>query len=79
MKSPRRSPRKGAMLVLIAVVLVVFIVMTVFAVDVAFMHLVRTELRTSTDAAARAASEALIRTQSVAEARRAAAPKIVQR
>ena len=72
MKSPRHSRRKGAMLVLIAVVLVVFIVMTVFAVDVAFMHLVRTELRTSTDAAARAASEALIRTQSVAEARLAA-------
>jgi uncharacterized protein YegL/Flp pilus assembly protein TadG len=67
-----RRQRKGAMLVLIAVTLVVFIAMTVFAIDIALMHLVRTELRTSTDAAARAASEALIRTQSVAEARAAA-------
>jgi Flp pilus assembly protein TadG/uncharacterized protein YegL len=72
LRNHTRRQRKGAMLVLIAVVLVVFVAMTVFAVDVAFMHLVRTELRTSTDAAARAASEALIRTQSVTEARRAA-------
>ena len=68
----QRRQRRGAMLVLVAVVMVVFLAMTVFAVDVALMHLVRTELRTSTDAAARAASEALIRTQSVADARAAA-------
>ncbi len=64
--------RRGAMLVLMLLMLIVVLVMTVFAVDVAYMQLVRTELRTSTDAAARAASEALARTQSVADARQAA-------
>ena len=52
--------------------LVILLVMTVFAVDIAYMQLVRTELRTSTDAAARAASETLSRTQSTSAARAAA-------
>ena len=66
------EPRDGAMLVLVAFMLVILLVMTAFAVDVAYMQLVRTELRTSTDAASKAASEALSRTQSIAEARAAA-------
>ena len=65
-------PRDGAMLVLVAFMLVILLVMTAFAVDVAYMQLVRTELRTSTDAAAKAASEALARTQDVNQARAAA-------
>ncbi len=60
------------MLVLIMLMLVVVLAMTIFAVDIAYMQLVKTELRTSTDAAARAGSEALARTQSVDAARQAA-------
>ena len=52
------------MLVLIALLLVVFLGMVAFAVDVAYMQLVRTELRVATDAAARASGEALSRSQS---------------
>lgn len=51
------------MLVLVAVALVILLVGAVFSVDVAYMHMVRAELRTATDAAARAGSEALARTQ----------------
>lgn len=50
-------------MVLVAIVLVILLVGAVFSVDVAYMHMVRAELRTATDAAARAGSEALARTQ----------------
>ena len=60
--------RKGAMLVLIAVTLVILLIGAVFSVDVAYMHMVRAELRTATDAAARAGSEALARTQDTNQA-----------
>src|SRR6476619_7067173 len=55
----REENRQGAMLVLIAVCLPLCIIMAAFAVDVAWMQLVRTELRTSTDAAARAGAKEL--------------------
>jgi Ca-activated chloride channel homolog len=55
----RKSNRRAAMLVLIAVCLPLCIIMAAFAVDVAWMQLVRTELRTSTDAAARAGAKEL--------------------
>ncbi|MEM7476299.1 MAG: vWA domain-containing protein [Planctomycetota bacterium] len=55
--------RRGAMLVLVAIVLVILLIGAFFSVDVAYMHMVRAELRTATDAAARAASETLARTQ----------------
>jgi Mg-chelatase subunit ChlD len=65
------------MIVLIAVSLVVVLTGVVFAVDVAYMHLNRTELKTVTDLAAQAAVEALTREQSevaaVAAAQRVAA------
>jgi len=64
--------RRGAIIVYAAISLMILLAMAVFAIDVAYMQLVRTELRTSTDAATSAASEALARTQSVAEARLAA-------
>ena len=70
-RSHRRS-RRGAMLILIAVCIPILIVMAVFAVDVAYMELVRTELRSSTDAAARAGTRKLSLTQSAAQARSAA-------
>ena len=68
----RASQRRGAMLVLVAITIVLLLITVAFSVDVAFMQLTRTELRTATDAAARAASEALSREQSVAAARQAA-------
>lgn len=72
-KSQKKSRhQRGAMLILVLFMLVILLVMTVFAVDIAFMQLVRTQLRTSTDAAARAASESLARTQNPAKARKAA-------
>ena len=52
------------MLVLIAVCLPLCIIMAAFAIDVAWMQLVRTELRTSTDAAARAGAKELSLSQS---------------
>lgn len=65
----RQSSRRAAMLVLIAVCLPLCIIMAAFAVDVAWMQLVRTELRTSTDAAARAAAKELSLSQSTNVAR----------
>ena len=70
-RKPAR-PRKGAMLVLIAVTILLLVIAAAFSIDVAFMQLTRTQLRTSTDAAARAANEALSRSQTEAAARAAA-------
>lgn len=53
------SRRRGAMLILIAVCLPIFLIMMVFSIDIAYMQLTKTELRTSTDAAARAGSRTL--------------------
>jgi Ca-activated chloride channel homolog len=71
MKS-RQDPRRGAMMVLVAVCLPLCIIMAAFAINVAWMQLVRTELRTSTDAAARAGAKELSLAQSIAVARTAA-------
>jgi hypothetical protein len=60
------------MLVLAAFMMVVLLAMTAFSIDVAYMQLTRTQLRTATDAAARAGTEALSRLQSVPAARQAA-------
>ncbi len=69
----RMAPRrKGAMLVLAGLMLIIMLVMATFSVDIAYMELTQTQLQTATDAASRAASEALARTQSETEARRAA-------
>ena len=64
----RRQQRRGAMLILFAVCLPIFIIMIVFAVDIAFMQLTRSELRTATDAAARAGSRTLSLAQDPATA-----------
>jgi Mg-chelatase subunit ChlD len=55
--------RKGAMLPLIAVTLVLLFVACLIGVDIARVHVTRSELRTATDAAARAGVEALGREQ----------------
>jgi uncharacterized protein YegL len=74
----RSKRRRGAMLVLILIMLVGFMVAVAFSVDIAFMQLTRTELRSSTDAAAKAAAvelsltldrdEAIARGQEIAAA-----------
>ena len=68
----RKNNRRGAILVLIVVMLPVVIAMAAFALDLAWMHLVRTELRISTDAASRAGAMTLSLAQSEAVAREAA-------
>lgn len=64
--------RRGAILVLVAVLIPVIAMMAAFAVDVAWMQLVRTELRTATDAAARAGAKSLSLDQDTGVARAAA-------
>ncbi len=68
-RKSRKNSRRAAMLVLIAICLPLCIIMAAFAIDVAWMQLVRTELRTSTDAAARAGAKELSLSQSVNTAR----------
>lgn len=53
-RSPIRN-RRGAITVLVGVMLVLFIMGLAFSVDVAYMQLARTELQVATDAAAKAA------------------------
>jgi Flp pilus assembly protein TadG len=60
------------MLVLIALILPILLFLVAMAVDVGYIQLVRSEMRASTDAAARAAGEALSRTQSLTQARQSA-------
>ncbi|MFT7631442.1 MAG: Ca-activated chloride channel family protein [Mariniblastus sp.] len=59
-----RSTRDGAMLPLIAVTITILFVAAVLSIDIARIHVARSELRTATDAAARAGVEALGREQS---------------
>lgn len=60
------------MLVLIVFCLIVLFAMAALSIDIAYMHLTRAELRTATDAAARAGAEALGRLQDEQEAKEAA-------
>ncbi len=73
--------RRGAMLVLIAVMMIAFMMTVAFSVDVAFMHLTRTELRTATDAASKAAaltlSHTMDRDQAIARGQQIAAANTV--
>lgn len=62
------SRRQGAMLILVIAMLMTILAMSAFSVDVAYMQLVRTQLRATTDAAAKAAGEALARKQTGAAA-----------
>ncbi len=56
--------RDGAMLPYVAVVIIIFFAAAALAIDIATIHVVRSELRTATDGAAKAAVEALGREQS---------------
>jgi Ca-activated chloride channel homolog len=62
------AQRRGAMMILICVMIFAFMVTVAFAVDIAYMHLVKSELRSATDAAAKASAETLARTQDTAQA-----------
>ncbi len=68
----RSQQRRGAIAMLMAVFLPVLLVIIAMAVNIAYMHLARAELRIATDSAARAAGRTLSLTQSTAKARAAA-------
>lgn len=78
-----RAHRRGAMVLLVAVVLPILLLMAVLAVNVAYMELTRVELRTATDAAAEAGSRTLSltgdQTEAVRIAKEAAARNLVAR
>lgn len=67
-----RARRRGVMVILMLFLLVGLLAAAAFSVDVAYMQLVRTELRRATDAGARAGGEALSRTENIDIARAAA-------
>lgn len=64
--------RSGAIVVLAALMMIVFLASVAFSVDVAYMQLTKVKLRSATDAAARAAGEGLSRAQDENYARQAA-------
>jgi uncharacterized protein YegL len=55
----RARSRRGAMMVVIAIMLIGFMIAVAFSVDIAQMHLTRAELRSATDAASKAAAQTL--------------------
>lgn len=68
MNIDKSNHRRGAIIVYGAISLFLMLIMAAMAIDIAYMQLIRTELRTSTDAASMAGCEALGRTQSRAGA-----------
>ena len=64
--------RRGAMLPLIAILLPVLVVFLGFSVDLAYMQNTRMELRSATDAAARAGAVELVQNESSSKSRAAA-------
>lgn len=68
----QKTERHGSMLVLIVFCLIILFAVAAFSIDIAYMHLTRAELRTATDAAARAGVEALGRLQNENDAQNAA-------
>lgn len=64
--------RRGAMMVFVAVLMIAFLATVVFSIDLAHMHLTRTQLRSATDAAAKAAAQELSATQDRGAARQRA-------
>lgn len=68
----RRHKRSGNIVVLTAFLLILLLAAVAFSVDVAYMQLVRGELRMTTDLAARAGTECILRTRDERLARTAA-------
>jgi len=71
-RRPWYRTRRGAIVVLAALMMIVFLASVAFSVDVSYMQLTKAKLRSATDAAARAAGEALSRAQNLDDARQAA-------
>jgi hypothetical protein len=69
---PNAASRRGAIVPLVAILLPTIVIIAAFAVNIAWMQLVRTELRTATDAASRAGAKELSLRQDIDAARRAA-------
>jgi uncharacterized protein YegL len=69
---PRARRRRGVIVVLFGILLTAFLAAAAFSIDVAYMHLVNSELRAATDAAAKSAVSNLSRTHDVDQARQAA-------
>lgn len=65
----KSSRRRGAMMMLMVFCIPIVLMFSAFAINVAWMQLTRTELRTATDAAARAGSRTLSLSQDTATAR----------
>lgn len=63
-----RQSRRGAVIVLVAVLLPVILTLLAFSINVSYMELARTELQVATDAAARAGGRTYALTGSTAEA-----------
>lgn len=64
--------RRGAVLPLVAVFVVVLIAMAALSIDIAYIQLVRTQLKAATDAAAKAGTSALVQGKNDADATAAA-------
>ncbi|MBM3967402.1 MAG: hypothetical protein FJ308_20435, partial [Planctomycetes bacterium] len=62
--------RRGAVTMLIAFLMTALVVLIAVEIDMAYLHLSRTELRAATDAASKAAAVTLSQTQDLAAARR---------
>jgi len=62
--------RRGAVTMLIAFLMTAMVVLIAVEIDMAYLHLSRTELRAATDAASKAAAVTLSQTQDLAAARR---------
>jgi Ca-activated chloride channel homolog len=74
-RKPRKRwlrTRRSAIVVFAALMMIVFLATVAFSVDVAYMQLSKVQLRTATDAAARAAGESLSRQQNIDISRQAA-------
>lgn len=71
-KTGRNKHRRGVVVVLVCFLTILLLTCVIFSVDVAYMQLSRTKLRSATDAAARAAGEALSRAQDLDASRQAA-------
>lgn len=67
-----RRGRRGAVILLVALCLVLLLAMAAFSIDLAYIQLTQTQLRAACDSAAKAGTSALVQGKSDAEARQAA-------
>lgn len=68
----KASPRRGAMIVFLAVMMSLFMIAVIFTVDVAYMQMVKTDVRIAADVSAKGGVEALLRTENSTKAETAA-------